>query len=322
MDEAARGAAIDAEDPSLLADADLVAVPEGSWSYKDPARLLARRWGAEARTTLAGVGILQQDLIGDTCARLAAGEIDVAVVLGGEARHSGLPLGSPDGQAESSHLAGDLPPDRSWLPISLGIHDLELERNIVVPSTAYALIERALSARKGRDAKAEREEIGRIYQRFSEIAGLNPHAWDRTRYTAGDLTEPSPSNRMIAAPYTKRLCSQWNVDQAAALVLCSAAEASRRAIPRQRWVFPWHSTVANEAVPLLQRRDLGACPAVAHVAADVLGAVGAGPESLGAVELYSCFPVAVQLLAEGFGFSLTNDRPGTLVGGMSFAGAR
>ena len=39
------------------------------------------------------------------------------------------------------------------------------------------------------------------------------------------LSQPSDENPMYAAPYTKWHCSQWNVDQASAFVLCSAEAA-------------------------------------------------------------------------------------------------
>ena len=37
---------------------DLVLVPNGTWSYPDPGRLVAQRFGADARTVVAEVGIL------------------------------------------------------------------------------------------------------------------------------------------------------------------------------------------------------------------------------------------------------------------------
>jgi len=44
---------------------------------------------------------------------------------------------------------------------------------------------------------------------------------------------------MIASPYTKLLCSQWNVDQAAALLICSVEAAERLGIAEEtlsRWI--------------------------------------------------------------------------------------
>ena len=48
-------AADDAGAVGLLARADCIRVPKGFPPYADPGRLLARRFGADARTELAGI---------------------------------------------------------------------------------------------------------------------------------------------------------------------------------------------------------------------------------------------------------------------------
>jgi acetyl-CoA C-acetyltransferase len=45
---------------------------------------------------------------------------------------------------------------------------------------------------------------------------------------------------------------------------------------------------------------------------------GVGPDDLGPIDLYSCFPSAVQIAATELG--LSTDRPLTITGGLSFAG--
>ncbi|MEZ5340352.1 MAG: hypothetical protein R2706_02585 [Acidimicrobiales bacterium] len=43
---------------------------------------------------------------------------------------------------------------------------------------------------------------------------------------ADDIREVSPSNRMVGFPYTKSMNSNWDLDQGAALILCSPAGPS------------------------------------------------------------------------------------------------
>src|SRR5688500_12844019 len=87
MADAAARAAQDAGAPGLLAKVQRIAVPSGSWSYPDPAHLVAQRLGCDgARTVLVEVGIPQQTLVSDALQRILHGEIDVALVVGGEAR--------------------------------------------------------------------------------------------------------------------------------------------------------------------------------------------------------------------------------------------
>jgi len=320
MHAAAVAAAADAGAPGLLAACTIVGVPEGTWACPDPGRLLAARWGATARTWVAAVGVLQQDLIGEACAVLARGDAEVVVIVGGEARARQQAAATAGVEVGEPVQADVTVPDRAWQPTSLGLHDLELVRNAVTPTTAYALMEQAYAGSVGEVGDATRRRLGRRYERFAAVAATNVDAWDRTPYTADALVTPDEQNRMIDPPYTKLLCSQWNVDQAAALVLCRAEVAGAHGVPRDRWVFPWSSAVDNRAVPVIER----AAPGASHVAVAALDAAldGAGlsGDDLAHVDLYSCFPIAVQLAADHLGLADDDLRPGTLTGGMSLAG--
>lgn len=101
-----------------------------------------------------------------------------------------------------------------------------------------------------------------------------------------ELLSPDGRNAWLASPYTKWHCSQMNVDQAAALLLCSAEAARRFGVDRGRWVFPTVAAEANTMVPLVARPDLGRSPGFAAVGA----ALGDGVRDAVHVDLYSCFP--------------------------------
>ena len=131
----------------------------------------------------------------------------------------------------------------------------------------------------------------------------------RTRGTGAVSTRtrsapPAPDNRAIAMPYTKLLCSQWNVDQAAAIVVMAPARppigsASRR----DRRVFAHAAAESNQMVPLPYRAEIHRWPAFEAVV-DALGLTDpdAAPPSI--VDLYSCFPAAVQVQARALGLPL------------------
>src|SRR5690606_23775964 len=86
MVEAARDALHDAAGAragALTARLGTVAVPEGSWSYPDPARLVAERLGASAASTIrVEVGVPQHTPIRVALGRIAAGQLDAALVVG------------------------------------------------------------------------------------------------------------------------------------------------------------------------------------------------------------------------------------------------
>src|SRR4029079_18866087 len=86
MTAAARRAGDDSGSKAVLAAVQQVAVPAGTWAYPDPGRLVAERIGAAgARTVLVQVGIPQQTLFDDAYRAIRGGELDVALVVGGEA---------------------------------------------------------------------------------------------------------------------------------------------------------------------------------------------------------------------------------------------
>ena len=63
-------------------------------------------------------------------------------------------------------------------------------------------------------------------------------------------------NPMLAAPYTKLHCSQWNVDQAAGFVLCSTAAADRAGVPQDRRVYPRAFAESNHMLAVSKRAEL------------------------------------------------------------------
>ncbi len=156
---------------------------------------------------------------------------------------------------------------------------------------------------------------------FSRVAAENPHAWSRRIVEPHEVREAGPRNPMQAFPYARMHCSSWNVDQAAALLFCSARRARELGIPRERWVFPLASTESNHMVALAAREKLHECEGARVAGEAALAAAGLRADQahqVDLVELYSCFPIAVQAYARALGLPL--DRPLTVTGGMNFAG--
>ena len=103
------------------------------------------------------------------------------------------------------------------------------------------------------------------------MAAANPHAWLREPRTAEELTTPTEANRMIAYPYTKLITANLQVDQGAAVILCSAAAAEAAGVPRDRWVFPLAGGDAEDHWFLSHRADFHSSPAIR-----LAGALGPG----------------------------------------------
>jgi acetyl-CoA C-acetyltransferase len=310
MEVAARRA-LDAA-PALGAAVDLVLVPQGMWRTGDPGRVLAGRLGATARTVVAELGVLQQTLLTRAAADVAAGRAGVVLVVGGEARAPGrrdVPVDEvPPGP----------PPDEVLRPDGEIITRIEIERGLAVPAAQYAAVDRALAAAEGDDAAALRRRLGALWGAFSEVAAANPDAWDRTAHGPDEIATPGGANRMIASPYTKLLCSQWNVSQAGALVVCSAEVARRHGLALEDCVFPVAAAESNAMIPMTARREVHRCPGFASAGARALELAGTAAEAVDHLDLYSCFPAAVRVQARELG--VDPGRTLTVTGGMTFGG--
>jgi acetyl-CoA C-acetyltransferase len=318
MREALARAAEDCESRALLARADLVRVPRGFWDYADPARALAESVGAAgARSELAEIGVLQTTLLGDSARAIAAGEADVVVIAGGEARARAQRAQQRGVSAPLSSPVGSVP-TRVLRPQREVVHPAELKLGMVLPVNQYAMLENALRCADGMSIAQHRDAVAALWARMSEVAAGNPDAWSRERVSAAAVRDASARNRMLAFPYTKLHNSQWNVDQAAALVMTSLATARAHGVPPARWVFPLAAAESNHMVSLSQRRPFHRSPGFAHAGRAALARAGLGMGDVTRRELYSCFPVAVRVQCRELSISERADL--TVTGGMAFAG--
>ncbi|MFE2871659.1 hypothetical protein [Embleya sp. NPDC059259] len=309
VEEAAEGSG------ALLRAVRQVLVPRGTWRHGDPGRWLADRFKiVDAHSTLAELGVLQQSLITRACAEIAAGQADVVLVVGGEAAHrrlrariAGLELADPVAEGV---------PDTVWAPGADILARVEIDRHLAVPARQYAVMESAIGAARGRSPADDAREIAALWADFSTVAADAGQAIRGRAVQPDELLAPTGRNAWLASPYSKWHCSQMNVDQAAALLLCSAEAARRFGVARDRWVFPTAAAESNTMVPLVARPDLGRSPGFAEVGA----ALGAGVRDATHLDLYSCFPAAVRIQRHELGLTGRPGRELTATGGMAFAG--
>ncbi|MCB1704771.1 MAG: hypothetical protein KDI17_07905 [Halioglobus sp.] len=318
MEQALRDAAADAGCEELLQRADEIMVPRSIWGYSDPGRLVADALGAtSARTLLAEFGILQQTLLTLACQRIEAGECEVVLVTGGEAKYRALCAqkagaeASETGQVDASPDTTLRPEDEMWSPV-------ESASGLGMPVGYYAILDSALRYKQGLSVDEHRDQMAAMYSGLSELAADNPDAWSDEVVPAAHIREHSAANRMLAFPYTKLHNSQWNIDQAAGLILCSAGVAESLGIDRSKWIFPRAFTESNYMSVVASRGDLGASPGFRVAGQVAMEMAGVSFDELRLCELYSCFPYAVRVQLEEFGMS-----PGhsvSVTGGMTFGG--
>jgi acetyl-CoA C-acetyltransferase len=317
MIEAVKQAGADAGIEAELQHLDSVLVPQGLWSYGDPGRMIADAVNATGAHTVYGkIGVMQQTLLNEACLGIARGECEMAVVAGGEAKYRDLRAFFTG--IEVLETPNDAVPDVTMEPDAELYHDLEVAALGHMPVGYYAIMENAFRAAKGWNVEEHRDRLAQSYSRFSEIAAHNPHAWKRERIAPETIRNASSSNKMLAFPYTKLHNTSWNVDQASALLFCSVRKARALGIADNKWVFPRSSAESNYMLSLAQKPALDRLPAAGIAGQEALRLADLGVEDLDFIELYSCFPIAVEMYAAALGLPEGTDL--TVTGGMPFAG--
>ncbi len=320
MVEAALAAAGDAAGRHLLPRCGLVAVPEGNWTYPDAARLVADRVGApDARTVRVDVGVPQHTPIAAAADRIRRGELDVALVVGGEAMASRLRAERSGGAVVRTEQPGAVPDER-WSPQGELIADAEIQAGFWAPVEQYALIENARRAAEGWTLDEHLDDIAELWAAFNAVAATHPLADFAEPRTAEFLRSAGPGNRPLAFPYAKWHVAQWAVDQAGALLLCSADAARSAGVPIDRWVFPRVLVESSLSVSLSRRDRLDRWPAMGVLGRAAAAHLHRPLEAVEVVECYSCFPVAVRVQQRELG--LDPAQVPTVTGGMTFSGGQ
>ena len=115
---------------------------------------------------------------------------------------------------------------------------------------------------------------------------------------------------MISWPYTKLMNSNNMVDQGAALILASAEKATHLQIPTERWVFPYAGTDSHDTYAIGERAGVAAARRRSGSAGSGrCELAGVGVDDIDLIDVYSCFPSAVQVAADELGLPLGRSGP-------------
>ncbi|RIK10787.1 MAG: hypothetical protein DCC49_02355 [Acidobacteria bacterium] len=290
-----------------------------SWTYADPAGELAEAIGAspaESIYTTVG-GNTPQWLVNRACEMISKGERELVLISGAEsfasataARSMGRKLDRGNRGEQPQAIGDDRP----------GAGPAEMQSGLIAPAQIYPLIENAYRASKGRSVAEHQAVLGSLCESFNRVAAENPLSWLPERHTAEEIVTPTPLNRMIGFPYTKWMNSIMKVDQGASLLIASAEKAEELGVERDKWVFPQAGTECNDPWFVSQRPDLAESPAIRAAGTASLEAAGVGIDDIEFIDLYSCFPCAVELGADALGLPADGSRQLTVTGGLMYFG--
>ncbi len=326
MARVSEAAFADAGSDSLRQRVESVRVIGGIWPYVDPGHEVAQRLSLPVEgddrvtTTMTPIGGNEvYDLLASTANDIQNGDLDVAIICSAETlrtRRADRAAGRTSNFVTERDGAA---PDHMYGVVGKEMLT-ETEKAAGVSSAVgfYAMAETALRHERGETPDEHIERISELWAGGSAVASQNPSAWFSDASSAEEIRTVGPRNRMVSSPYRKLMTSNINVDQAAAVILCSAEAADEAGIPRDQWVFPWSGSGAADHWNLTNRWSLSESPAM-HLsitkAAELAGVEVADADYL---DLYSCFPAAVQVAQRSLG--LDPERPFTITGGLTFFG--
>ena len=290
-------------------------------SDRAPASSLARILGLSPRrceTTTVG-GNSAQWLVNRAADAIWSGELDAALIAGGEAQRSasivkssGSTLRPPDPSpaGEPDPVVGDERP---------GFGQAEMNVGLLAPVHVYPMFESAISYAEGRSLAEQRRFLGEFCSRMTRVAASHRCAWFPVERTAAEISEPSEDNRIVSEPYTKMMCAFPGVDQAGAVIVCSYATAKEAGIAGDP-VFCLSGADSSEVWFPTARPLLGSLPGLSAAGSSALDAAGLGIDEVDRFDLYSCFPCAVEMGADALGIAIDDARGLTVTGGLPYFG--
>ncbi|MBD3649123.1 MAG: acetyl-CoA acetyltransferase [Pseudomonadales bacterium] len=302
----------------LLEQVQSVRVIRGIWNYQNPAKYIAERigaTGAQTTGTLFG-GNYVQYVVNHTAESILNGDLDLVLLTGaengnsaGKARKAGVKIDLTKTPGEYDVLLGDQKPEH---------HDDEIEKGIRTAIQVYPMYENAIRYHRGESLEEHLLRVSELWARFNDVACNNPNAWIQENLTAEEIRTPSAGNRRVSFPYTKFMNANMIVDMGAALILCSVDKARKLGIPEHLWIYPHAGVEGNDHFSASVRENFYSSPAIRLVGQRVMELAGTDVDELSFVDLYSCFPSAVQIAAGELGL---NERdPLTVTGGLTFGG--
>jgi len=306
----ARAAAGDAGSPDALKGVQsLQIVFSQSWEYDNPCARLADRLGADpAVSAYSGLGgSVPVRLASEAAAAMTRGQLDLALVVGGEALATRRHLPDP---------AWSYPPDEPK-PYPITIDRQERKNGIFQAYLTFALLDTARRGHLGQSIENRSREIGHLMAPMSELAATQPeHAWFPIARTAEEISTVTPDNRMVATPYTKLMTAIMDVDMAAAVLMATEERADTLGVPADQRVYLRGTGYAEEPGTMAARPEPWRSPAMAAAIRSALGSTPA--DEVDYLDLYSCFASSLSFGADVLGLPV--GRSLTVTGGLPYHG--
>jgi acetyl-CoA C-acetyltransferase len=289
-----------------------------SWRYRDPAKQLCERLGiTPARAVYGPVGgEAPIRYLHEAALRIQRGESVVAAICGAEAQYTVNKAAKANVKLPWTPYAED--GVTSVRNVSYQ-HPMARALGVAQPITVYPFYDAATAAHWGQTPREALRESGELWSTFASVAAKNPYSWIKRAVDADAIMTPTADNRLIAWPYNKLMVANPQVNQGAALIITSLANAKRLGIATERCVHFVGGASAEEPRDYLQRDQFVESYAQNAVLRTVMDIVDGDGTKFDAIELYGCFPCVPKMARRTLGFG--KDVQPTVTGGLTFFGA-
>ena len=263
-------------------------------------------------------GDTPQKMVTEACDRIAAGEVSVALLCGGEALSTGRHLMKTEQVVDWSEEI-DAPVDDRGATIDFLTHD-ELANGLITPPLFHGVMENARRKAAGASVEQWQREMAALFAPLSQVAAGNPYAAQHERgFSVDDLITLGEGNRLVVDPYPQRLIARDQVNQSAALVIVASSVADDLGIPAERRIYLYAQAAAGEQ-PVTLRPDMGEAPSAGLALRTALERAEMSAADIDLFDFYSCFPIAVSNAIAGLGIDPADPRGLTLTGGLPYFG--
>ena len=290
------------------------------WGYPNMPRSLSKALDLNAHNeiyTTTG-GNSPQIAVNELANRIKDNQIECALLAGGEALDTfvsrlkeGLEVNwedNPGGEPEIIGKSTD------------GTNDHEKLHGIFDPSSVYPLFANSLRDHYKQSINEHMKATGELFETFSKVASKNEFAWFPIHRSASEISEVKPENRMIGLPYTKYMNSIMRVNQSCAMVMMSAKKARELGIPESKWIFIYSGSCVNDIWNVSDRTNYHSSPAIKGCTEGVFELANISIDELDFIDLYSCFPSAVQIAMKELSLEKDDPRGLTVTGGLPYFG--
>lgn len=293
-------------------------------SFREPARnspeTLAGRIGApEARQWLTpNGGNAPQYLVNRYSEAIAEGNNRLVLLTGAEAMDSGRRFvksgNKPPWNEDASRDPDYLYPEQEMA------NEYEISHGFWTAAHVYPLFENALRGHYGHTIEEHQRALGELFAPFSTAAAASKHAWFPVERSAGEIATATPQNRYVGWPYTKFMNAMNQINQSAALLLTSVSFAKEMGADPSKWIYLHGCADATEILNISERMNYHTSPAIRIMAERAFAMAQKSIDDIAHLDLYSCFPSAVQIARDELGLARDDKRPLTVTGGLPFHG--